>query len=149
MLPEHKNIQFSYSDSASVSKGMKDITSYRTPSPSTLENKQLANNLNEFYCRFEKSPFTPLPHLHCVPGLPKKGKHQALTVCHQSVWIPVRWPVGPHLHTDLQQITGAVWSPLVLKTLHLWLWRLWPLKSFERLVLAYLKDTTGPLLDPL
>ncbi len=51
--------KFSSSDSASVWKGMKDITSYKTPSPSTRENQQLADDLNEFYCRFEKTPFTP------------------------------------------------------------------------------------------
>ncbi len=28
-------------------------------SPSTVENQQLAVDLNEFYCRFEKTPFTP------------------------------------------------------------------------------------------
>ncbi len=47
-------IQISSSDSASVWKGMKDITTYKTPSPSTVENQQQADNLNEFYCRFEK-----------------------------------------------------------------------------------------------
>ncbi len=52
-------IQFSSSDSASVWKGIKDITSYKTPSPSTVENQLQADNLNEFYCRFEKK--TP-PH---------------------------------------------------------------------------------------
>ncbi len=46
--------KFSSSDSSSVWKGMKDITSYKTPSPSTLENQQPAGDLNEFYCRFEK-----------------------------------------------------------------------------------------------
>ncbi len=51
--------KFSSSNSASVWKGMKDITSYKTPSPSTLENQQLADDLNEFYCMFEKTPFTP------------------------------------------------------------------------------------------
>ncbi len=51
--------KLSSSDSASVWKGMKDITSYKTPSPSTVENQQLADNLNELYCRFEKTPFTP------------------------------------------------------------------------------------------
>ncbi len=33
-------IQFSSSDSASVWKGMKDFTNYKTPSPSTVENQQ-------------------------------------------------------------------------------------------------------------
>ncbi len=51
--------QFSSSDSASVWKGLKDITNCKTPSPSSLENQQLADDLNEFYCRFEKTPLTP------------------------------------------------------------------------------------------
>ncbi len=49
----------SSSDSAPVWKGRKDIASYKTPSPSTVENQQLADDLNEFYCRFEITPFTP------------------------------------------------------------------------------------------
>ncbi len=36
-------IQFSSSDSASVWKGMKYFTNYKTPSPSTVENQQLAD----------------------------------------------------------------------------------------------------------
>ncbi len=35
-------------------------------------------------------------------------------VCHQ----PALNPASPHLHTDLQQITGAVRSPLMLQMLH-------------------------------
>ncbi len=56
-------IQFSSSDTASVWKGLKDITNYKTPSPSTVET----DDLNEFYCRFEQTPFTPpaTPLLHC------------------------------------------------------------------------------------
>ncbi len=34
---------------------MKEITIYKTPSSSTVENQQQADNLNEFYCRFEKT----------------------------------------------------------------------------------------------
>ncbi len=47
----------------------------------------------------------------------KEGKHQDQTVCHQPALKPVltSWP---HLHKDLQQITGAVRSPLVLQMLH-------------------------------
>ncbi len=62
--------KFSSRDFTSVWKGMKDITSYKTPSPITLENQQLADYLNELYCRFEKhnshlqQPPSP-PHLHC------------------------------------------------------------------------------------
>ncbi len=51
--------KLSSSYSASVWKGMKYLTSYKTPSPSTLENQHLADDLNELYCRIEKTPFTP------------------------------------------------------------------------------------------
>ncbi len=43
-------IQFSYSDSASAWKGLRAITNYK--------NQQLADDLKQFYCRFEKN--TPL-----------------------------------------------------------------------------------------
>ncbi len=46
--------KLSSSDSASVWKGMKIII-YKTPFPSTVENQQLADDLIEFYCRFEKT----------------------------------------------------------------------------------------------
>ncbi len=51
--------QFSSSDPASVWKGLKDITNYKTACPSIVENQQLADDLNEFYCRFEETPLTP------------------------------------------------------------------------------------------
>ncbi len=62
-------IQFSSSDSASVWKGLKEITNYKTPSPSTVENQQQADNLNEFYCRFEKTHTHP-EHLSTQPLTP-------------------------------------------------------------------------------
>ncbi len=49
---------------------MKDITSYKTPSPSTVENEQQADNLNEFYCKFEKTPHTHSGHLSTQPLTP-------------------------------------------------------------------------------
>ncbi len=52
-------IQLSSGDSASVWKGLKEITNYKTPSSSTVENPQLADDLNKFYCRFEKTPHIP------------------------------------------------------------------------------------------
>ncbi|KAK3550646.1 hypothetical protein QTP70_002344 [Hemibagrus guttatus] len=51
--------QFSSNDPASVWKGLKDITNYKTPFPSTEANQQLAEDLNEFYCRFETASLTP------------------------------------------------------------------------------------------
>ncbi len=161
-------------------KGLKDITNYKTPSPSTVENQQLADNLSEFYCRFEKIPFTPLatpfsptPTLQlreddmCQVFRKNKRRkapgpdgvtpvcliscadqlapiftqifNRSLELCEVPSWfkrstiIPV--PKKP-------KITGLnVYRPVALMSV--------AMKSFERLVLAYLKDTTGPLLEPL
>ncbi len=49
---------------------MKDITNHKTPSPSTLENQQLADDLNDFYCRFEKTSQTRPEHLSTQPLTP-------------------------------------------------------------------------------
>ncbi len=63
-------IQLSSSDFVSLWTGMKDIISYKTPSPSTVENQQQAYNLNELYCRFEKTPHTRPEHLSTQPLTP-------------------------------------------------------------------------------
>ncbi len=76
--------QFSSSDSASVWKGLKAITNYKTPSPSTVENQQQADNLNEFYCRFEKTSWEPpllSPHLPSWTAL-------WLQRSHSGSWAP-------------------------------------------------------------
>ncbi len=69
----------------------------------------------------------PLPHTcnsdqrrQGVPGLPEAEKEKSTRprwVSHQPVWNPVltSWP---HLHKDLEQITGTVRSPFMLQTLH-------------------------------
>ncbi len=67
---EKLRIQFTSSDSASMWKGLKEITNYKTPSPSTVDNQQLADDLNEFYCRFEKTPHTRSEHLSSQPLTP-------------------------------------------------------------------------------
>ncbi len=148
--------------------------------PSTLENQQLADDLNEFYCRFEKTPFTPpVTPLSPTPALQiredevrqifKKNKrrkapgpdgvspaclktcadqlapiftqifNRSLELCEvpscfkRSTIIPV--PKKP-------KITGLNdYRPVALTSV--------AMKSFERLILAYLKASTGPLLDPL
>ncbi len=62
--------KLSSSDSASAWKGLKYITNYKRPSPSTVENKQLADDLNEFYCRFDKTHHTRPEHLSTQPLTP-------------------------------------------------------------------------------
>ncbi|KAK3522494.1 hypothetical protein QTP86_016002, partial [Hemibagrus guttatus] len=95
--------QLSSNDSSSVWNGLKAITSYKTPSPGTEANQQLAEDLNEFYCR---------KTLHYHPCTQETKNHK------NNDYIPV-----------------ALMSVVM--------------KSFERLVLAYFKDITGLLLDPL
>ncbi len=182
--------QFSSSDPASVWKGLKEITNYKTPSPSTVENQQ-ADNLNEFYCRFEKTPHTRPEHLSTQPLTPpatplsptpaiqiskdevrqvfrkqKRKKapgpdvvtpaclkscadqlapiftkifNRSLELCEvpscfkRSTIIPI---------PKKSKITGLNdYRPVALTSV--------VMKSFEKLVLAHLKDITGPLLDPL
>ncbi len=159
---------------------MKDITSCKTPSPSTVENQQMADDLNEFYCRFEKTPFTPpATPLSPTPTLQireddvcqvfKKNKrrkapgpdgvspaclkscadqlapiftqifNRSLELCEvpscfkRSTIIPV--PKKPKI-TGLNDYRSVALTSVAMK-------------SFERLVLAHLKASTGPLLDPL
>ncbi len=57
-------IQFFSSDSASVWKGLKEITNYKTPSPSTVENQQQADDLNEFYSN-QRLLFIPKTRRKC------------------------------------------------------------------------------------
>ncbi|KAL0152483.1 hypothetical protein M9458_052206, partial [Cirrhinus mrigala] len=172
--------KFYSSDVSSVWKGLKVITNYKTPSPSTVENQQLADDLNEFYCRFEKTPLTPpTTLLSPTPALQisedevrqvfRKNKrrkapgpdgvtptclktcadqlapifsqifNRSLELCEvpscfkRSTIIPV--PKKPKI-TGLNNYRPVALTSVVMK-------------SFEKLVLAYLKDITGPLLDPL
>ncbi|KAL0186728.1 hypothetical protein M9458_018398, partial [Cirrhinus mrigala] len=182
--------QFSSNDSVSVWKGLKAITNYKTPSPSTEVNQRLAEELNEFYCRFE-SPHTHSDHLFSQPLTPpvtplsppptlqisedevcqvfRKNKrrkapgpdgvtpaclktcadqlapifsqifNRSLELCEvpscfkRSTIIPI--PKKPKI-TGLNDYRPVALTSVVMK-------------SFEKLVLAYLKNISGPLLDPL
>ncbi len=106
--------QFTSSDSASVWKGLKAITKYRTPSPSTEVN--LAWDLNKFYCRCETTQTHP-DHLStqpltppATPLFPTPVLQISEDVCqvfrrnkrrNTSLLENLCWPSGPHLHTDL------------------------------------------------
>ncbi|KAL0152972.1 hypothetical protein M9458_051725 [Cirrhinus mrigala] len=61
--------QLASNDPTSVWKGLKAITNYKMPSPSTEMNQQFAEDLNEFYCRFE-TPHTRSDHLPTQPLTP-------------------------------------------------------------------------------
>ncbi|KAL0175519.1 hypothetical protein M9458_027849, partial [Cirrhinus mrigala] len=171
--------QFTSNEPASVWKGLKAITNYKTPSPSTEANQRLAEDLNEFYCRFD-TPHTRSDDLFLQPLTPpiseddvrqvfrKKKRRKApgpdgvtpaclktcadqlapifsqifnrsLELCEvpscfkRSTIIPV---------PKKTKITGLNdYRPVALTSV--------VMKSFEKLVLAYLKNITGPLLDPL
>ncbi len=149
---------------------MKDITSYKTPSPSTVEN-----------CKIEKTPVippatpSPPPHLHCrsvnktcVRSSERtiEGKHHAQMVRHQPASNPVltSWHPSSHrsstdhwaLRKSPHAFNRSIISPVPKKPKMTGLNDYRPvtltsvaMNSFERLVLAYLKDTTGSLLDLL
>ena len=190
--------QFSANDPASVWRGLRNITNYKSPSPPSVENQQLADTLNAFYCRFEKPRLTPhtRPDVHfthppsppATPLLPPSAIQPELKVCVEDVSRvfkkqKTRKASGPDgissaclkacadqlapvftqiFNRSLEQcevpccfkrstiipvpkktkITGLNdYRPVALTSV--------VMKSFERLVLAYLKDITGPLMDPL
>ncbi|KAL0151642.1 hypothetical protein M9458_053043 [Cirrhinus mrigala] len=190
--------QLSRNDSKSVWNGLKAITSYKSLSLSTEANQQLADDLNEFYCRFEKqktglTPCTPpncptaQPSTPC-PSIPATVSQPALKICEGDVCKvfrkqKIRKTKGPDgvspaclkaCAVQLSSIFTLIFNrslelcivpycfkcstiipvPKKPKTRGLIDYRPVALtsvvmKSFERLVLAYLKDITGPLLDPL
>ncbi|KAL0174659.1 hypothetical protein M9458_030627, partial [Cirrhinus mrigala] len=182
--------QFASNDPASVWKGLKAITNYKTPSPSTEVNQQLAEDLNEFYCRFE-TPHTRSDHLLAQPLTPPTNPSSpppALQISEEDVRQVFRKnkrrkAPGPDgvtpacLKTCADQL-APIFSQIFNKSLELCevpscfkrstiipvpkkpkitgLNDYRPvaltsviMKSLEKLVLAYLKDITGPLLDPL
>ncbi|KAL0146691.1 hypothetical protein M9458_058031 [Cirrhinus mrigala] len=146
--------ELSANDPTSVWTGLKNITMYKKPPPQSVENQQLADDLNVFYCRFEKSRLTPdsrsdlhFTHSPTPPATPLPPSpttqpvleifNRSLELClvpnclKRSTIIPV--PKKP-------KITGFNdYRPVALTSV--------VMKAFEKLVLAYLKDITGPLLD--
>ncbi len=123
-------IQLSSSDTTSVWKGLKEITKYKTPSLITVENQQLADDLYEFYCRFEKTHHTrsgqlfttintcsnpPLPHTtRCARSSRKQKRIKApgpdcvTSVCLKSS--------ADQLAPSLQRSSTDHWS--CAKSLH-------------------------------
>ncbi|XP_051547590.1 uncharacterized protein LOC127437016 isoform X3 [Myxocyprinus asiaticus] len=90
--------KFSSNDPASVWSGMKQLTNYRTPTPSSVVDQQLADDLNVSYCRFERPNLTPHTHsdLHftqtpippATPLLTRPAAQPALKICEDDVsWV--------------------------------------------------------------
>ncbi|KAL0153141.1 hypothetical protein M9458_051562, partial [Cirrhinus mrigala] len=152
----------------------------------TEANQQLADDLNEFYCRFgkQKTGLTPYTCPDCPttqpstpsPSLPHTVSQPALKICEGDVCKVFRKQkirkakgtdsVSPaclkafNRSLELCIVPSCFKCPTIIpvpkksKITQLNDYRPVALtsvvmKSFERLVLAYLKDITGPLLDPL
>ncbi len=85
----------SSNDSTSVWKGLKAVTSYKTPPPSTEANQQLAEGLNNFYSRFQKQKPGLTPHTHSdrlttqpstpSPSLPPTVPQPVIKICEDDV----------------------------------------------------------------
>ena len=64
LYSERLQQQFSANDSASVWKRLRQITNYKPKAPHAINDLRLANDLNKFYCRFERQKDSPgtIPH---------------------------------------------------------------------------------------
>ncbi len=84
-------------------KGLKDITNFKTPSPSTVENQQLADDLKEFYCRYRQHVTCPTRDSnkldHCYTA--KKDAY------HSVPWAALGLSAAA---TDLDELTETVTS---------------------------------------
>lgn len=72
---------FSANDTATVSKGLKDITTYRPPYAHSVDNQQLADDLNLIYCRYN----TPHTHSNNLSTHPTISILTALRICEEDV----------------------------------------------------------------
>ncbi|KAI3361732.1 hypothetical protein L3Q82_002085 [Scortum barcoo] len=86
---------FSASNSASVWRSLETITNYRRPSPHTAGNHQLADELNGFYCRFDRPSFS---HPSPTPTTTPYNHSHFLPAPHPS-------PLTPHLHSGFLRRT--------------------------------------------
>ncbi len=78
LYSEKLQLQFSANDSTSVWKGLRQITNCKPKAPHSDYDQRLANNLNEFYCRFERQWDSPdTIHLDTSPQL--ELEHQLIS----------------------------------------------------------------------
>ncbi|KAL0190936.1 hypothetical protein M9458_013634 [Cirrhinus mrigala] len=188
--------ELSANDPTSIWTGLKNITMYKKPPPQSVENQQLADDLNVFYCRFEKPRLTPdsrsdlhfthSPTPPATPLPPSPTTQPVLEVCVEDVNRVFRKQkprkasgpdgVSPACLKVCADQLAPVFTQIFNRSLELCLvpnclkrstiipvpkkpkitglndYRPVALtsvvmKAFEKLVLAYLKDITGHLLD--
>jgi len=83
--------KFSANDPSSVWRGLEVLTNYKRPSPPTEDNHRLADDLNVFYCRFDKPTSTP-PNCSIIEQSPPlsdsplpSNPPPALRICEEDV----------------------------------------------------------------
>ncbi|KAK3538756.1 hypothetical protein QTP86_015647 [Hemibagrus guttatus] len=156
---ERMKQQFQTNDSASVWKGLKAITNYKPRALHSVNNLRLANSLNEYYCRFERqwnsssSSYTFIPATgpdsislsllkHCANQLSPVFTdifNTSLETCHVPACFKTSAIVPVPKKTKITGLND--YRPITLTSV--------VMKSFECLMLSYLKDITDPLLDSL
>ncbi|XP_035286554.1 uncharacterized protein LOC118234254 [Anguilla anguilla] len=97
--------QFSENNSASVWKGLRQVTNYKPKAPHSTNDLHLANDLNEFYCRFERQWDSP-------DTIPRDPIHQLQTTSSSS-------PISAGAQASLQSPTSEAPSPITMTTLSL------------------------------
>ncbi len=85
-------------DPASILTGLRNITKYKTPPPQSVENQQLADDLNVFYCRFEKARLIPSS---------RSDLHFTHSPTHPPPPLP---PPPPPWPPSLQRSSTDLWS---------------------------------------
>ncbi|XP_061639064.1 uncharacterized protein LOC133482679 [Phyllopteryx taeniolatus] len=165
-------------DSKSVWHAFRSLTNYKRRSPQAENNSTLANDLNTFYCRFEKDTFTP--HTHpAAPPTPITPPTSALTIREQDVrrifkQQKINKAAGPdHVSPSCLKVCADQLAPVFTQIFNRSLELCEVPSCFKRStiipvpkkpaisglndyrpvaltsVVDHLKSVTGPLLDPL
>lgn len=81
LYSERLKHQFSANDSSSVWRGLRQITNYKPRVAHTTNDSRLANDLNEFYCRFERQLDCPeLPILTQEAPIPPPTTETTISI---------------------------------------------------------------------
>ncbi|KAL0185564.1 hypothetical protein M9458_017234, partial [Cirrhinus mrigala] len=113
--------ELSANDPTSVWTGLKNITMYKKPPPQSVENQQLADDLNVFYCWFEKPRLTPdsrsdlhfthSPTPPATPLPPSPTTQPVLEVCVEDVNRVLRNPASNDMWGPDEGFMGGKCGP--------------------------------------